>query len=92
MDYLEIINDRSAVHDIVNLTKILSVPGEITENTSLDFMFPSVEKPFESYIGTNVKLRYCYSKIDSKSIFSGSLQIFPSSCDYQTFFEFDLRT
>lgn len=57
IEYLELVNDRSAVHELFNISKTLSVPGELTENTSLDFMFPAVEKPFESYIGTNVKLR-----------------------------------
>lgn len=53
------VNDRSAVNEFINLPKSLSYPGELTESTSLDFSFPRVEKPYESYIGINVKLRYC---------------------------------
>jgi vacuolar protein sorting-associated protein 26 len=51
------VNDRSTVHEFVNQSKLLSLPGELTENTSLDFAFANVEKPYESYIGMNVKLR-----------------------------------
>ncbi|CAF2129510.1 unnamed protein product [Rotaria magnacalcarata] len=39
-------------------SKLIALPGELTENTSIDFHFPNVEKPYESYIGINVKLRY----------------------------------
>ena len=52
------LNDRSNVTDFVNLSKTLSLPGELTESTSLDFSFAKVEKPYESYNGINVKLRW----------------------------------
>lgn len=52
------LNDRSTIHEFINLSKLLGYPGELTENSSIDFTFPSVEKPFESYSGINVKLRY----------------------------------
>ncbi|CAF0997929.1 unnamed protein product [Rotaria magnacalcarata] len=55
---IEMLNDRSTIHEFINLSKLLAFPGELTENTSIDFHFPSVEKPYESYIGINVKLRY----------------------------------
>ncbi|CAF3944063.1 unnamed protein product [Rotaria sp. Silwood2] len=55
---IEMLNDRSTVHEFINLSKLLAFPGELTENTSIDFHFPNVEKPYESYIGINVKLRY----------------------------------
>ncbi|CAF5224891.1 unnamed protein product, partial [Rotaria magnacalcarata] len=45
-------------HEFINLSKLIALPGELTENTSIDFHFPNVEKPYESYIGINVKLRY----------------------------------
>jgi vacuolar protein sorting-associated protein 26 len=51
------LNDRSTFNEFVNLSKTLSLPGELTESTSLDFQFPSVEKPYESYVGINVRLR-----------------------------------
>ena len=33
-------------------------PGELTQNTSFDFEFNQVEKPYECYTGANVRLRY----------------------------------
>ena len=64
------LNDRSTIHEFISLSKLLAFPGELTENASLDFNFPNVEKPYESYMGINVKLRLfkknnltnCYSK------------------------------
>ena len=51
------LNDRSTFTEFVNLSKTLSLPAELTESTSLDFGFPNVEKPYESYNGINVRLR-----------------------------------
>lgn len=55
---IEIYYDRGNQHDFVSLVKELARPGEIIQNTSFPFEFQHVEKPHESYIGTNVKLRY----------------------------------
>ncbi|UJR25513.1 hypothetical protein I4U23_006859 [Adineta vaga] len=55
---IEMLNDRSTIHEFINLSKLLAFPGELIESTSIDFHFPNVEKPYESYIGINVKLRY----------------------------------
>lgn len=33
-------------------------PGDLTANTSYSFEFVNVEKPYESYTGSNVRLRY----------------------------------
>ena len=38
--------------------KELALPGELTQSRSYDFEFMQVEKPYESYIGANVRLRY----------------------------------
>ena len=37
--------------------KELARPGDLTQNTSFDFDFNQVEKPYESYTGANVRLR-----------------------------------
>lgn len=55
---IEMLNDRSTIHEFINLSKLLAFPGELIENTAIDFHFPNVEKPYESYLGINVKLRY----------------------------------
>ncbi|NXS60426.1 VP26A protein, partial [Brachypteracias leptosomus] len=55
---IELFNDKSNTHEFVNLVKELALPGELTQNRSYDFEFMQVEKPYESYIGANVRLRY----------------------------------
>ncbi len=36
----------------------LDIPGEIYEKKTYPFEFSTVEMPYESYNGTNVRLRY----------------------------------
>jgi vacuolar protein sorting-associated protein 26 len=55
---IELYYDRSNHHPFTALSKLLHYPGEITENMSIDFNFPAVDKQYESYNGINVKLRY----------------------------------
>lgn len=54
---LELFSDKSNTHEFVNLVKELALPGELTQNRSYDFEFMQVEKPYESYVGANVRLR-----------------------------------
>uniref|UniRef100_A0A3B3SZP1 VPS26, retromer complex component A n=1 Tax=Paramormyrops kingsleyae TaxID=1676925 RepID=A0A3B3SZP1_9TELE len=54
----ELFGDKSNTHEFVNLVKELALPGELTQNRSYDFEFMQVEKPYESYVGANVRLRY----------------------------------
>ncbi|CAJ0961324.1 unnamed protein product [Ranitomeya imitator] len=58
MQQAELFNDKSNTHEFVNLVKELALPGELTQSRSYDFEFMQVEKPYESYIGSNVRLRY----------------------------------
>jgi len=55
---IEVYYDRGNHHDFISLVKDLARPGELLQNTSYPFEFVNVEKPYESYVGTNVKLRY----------------------------------
>uniref|UniRef100_A0A3P9HVV1 VPS26, retromer complex component B n=1 Tax=Oryzias latipes TaxID=8090 RepID=A0A3P9HVV1_ORYLA len=55
---IELYYDRGNHHEFVSLVKDLARPGEITQSQSFDFEFTHVEKPYESYTGQNVKLRY----------------------------------
>ncbi|XP_010842050.1 PREDICTED: vacuolar protein sorting-associated protein 26B [Bison bison bison] len=50
--------DRGNHHEFVSLVKDLARPGEVTQSQAFDFEFTHVEKPYESYTGQNVKLRY----------------------------------
>ncbi|KAI4881410.1 hypothetical protein NFI96_027128 [Prochilodus magdalenae] len=54
----ELYYDRGNHHEFVSLVKDLARPGEMTQSQTFDFEFTHVEKPYESYTGQNVKLRY----------------------------------
>ncbi|VDP06879.1 unnamed protein product [Soboliphyme baturini] len=55
---IEVYFDRGTHHDFTYLSKDLAKPGELLQNTEYHFEFLNVEKPYESYVGANVKLRY----------------------------------
>lgn len=55
---IELYYDRGNHHEFTSLVKELARPGELTQNGSFEFEFNQVEKPYESYSGTNVRLRY----------------------------------
>lgn len=55
---IELYYDRGNHHEFTSLVRELARPGELTSNVSYDFEFNQVEKPYESYTGTNVRLRY----------------------------------
>lgn len=55
---IELYYDRGNHHEFLSLVKELARPGELTQNTSFDFEFNQVEKPYETYTGANVRLRY----------------------------------
>ncbi|XP_033215445.1 vacuolar protein sorting-associated protein 26B-like [Belonocnema kinseyi] len=55
---IEMFYDRGNHHEFTSLVKELARPGELTHNTLYNFEFANVEKPFESYTGSNVRLRY----------------------------------
>lgn len=55
---IELYYDRGNHHEFTSLVKELARPGELSQNTSYDFEFVQVEKPYESYTGANVRLRY----------------------------------
>jgi vacuolar protein sorting-associated protein 26 len=55
---IELYYDRGTHHMFTSLVRELARPGELSESTCYDFEFVQVEKPYESYTGTNVKLRY----------------------------------
>lgn len=55
---IELYYDRGNHHEFLSLVKDLARPGDLTQNTSFDFEFNQVEKPYETYTGANVRLRY----------------------------------
>jgi vacuolar protein sorting-associated protein 26 len=54
---IELYQDRGNHHEFTSLVKDLARPGEMMQNTSFNFEFVNVEKPYESYTGSNVRLR-----------------------------------
>ncbi|CAG0916028.1 unnamed protein product [Notodromas monacha] len=55
---IELYYDRGNHHEFTSLVKELARPGILAQNTSFTFEFNQVEKPYESYTGGNVRLRY----------------------------------
>ncbi|XP_064477185.1 vacuolar protein sorting-associated protein 26B-like [Ornithodoros turicata] len=55
---IELYYDRGNHHEFASLVKELARPGELLQSTSYSFEFINVEKPYESYTGSNVRLRY----------------------------------
>jgi len=55
---IELYYDRGNHHEFTSLVKELARPGDLMQNVTYDFEFSQVEKQFESYTGSNVRLRY----------------------------------
>ncbi|KAH8266381.1 hypothetical protein KR038_000016 [Drosophila bunnanda] len=55
---IELYYDRGNHHEFKCLAKALARPGDLIQNNSYPFDFPNVEKQFEVYAGSNVRLRY----------------------------------
>jgi len=55
---IELYYDKGNHHEFTSLVKDLARPGELCQNTPYSFEFVNVEKPYESYTGANVRLRY----------------------------------
>ncbi|KAG5672523.1 putative Vacuolar protein sorting-associated protein 26C [Polypedilum vanderplanki] len=55
---IELFYDRGNHHEFLTQLKELARHGDLIKNTSYPFEFPNVEKPYEVYTGSNVRLRY----------------------------------
>ncbi|GIY12055.1 vacuolar protein sorting-associated protein 26B-like [Caerostris darwini] len=55
---IELYYDKGNHHEFTSLVKDLARPGELSQNITYAFEFVNVEKPYESYTGANVRLRY----------------------------------
>ncbi|CAN1228091.1 Vacuolar protein sorting-associated protein 26A [Linum grandiflorum] len=68
---IEMYFDRGSFYDFTSLVRELEVPGEINEIKNYPFEFSTVEMPYETYNGVNVRLRYvlylviCWDFIDN---------------------------
>ncbi|KAI9891835.1 MAG: hypothetical protein M1814_002400 [Vezdaea aestivalis] len=55
---IEMFFDRGNHYEFQQSGSELAAPGELQHPQTFDFNFKNVEKPYESYTGINVKLRY----------------------------------
>ncbi|XP_065844891.1 vacuolar protein sorting-associated protein 26B-like [Oscarella lobularis] len=55
---IELFYDRGNHHEFSSLVQDLAPPGTLDKEKNFDFQFLHVEKPYESYTGANVRLRY----------------------------------
>ncbi|RZC16306.1 Vacuolar protein sorting-associated protein 26A [Glycine soja] len=64
--------DRGNFYDFTSLVRELDVPGEIYERKTYAFEFSTVEMPYETYNGVNVRLRYVL-KVTINRGYAGSI-------------------
>lgn len=55
---IELFYDRGNHHEFLTQLKELARHGDLIKNTSYPFEFPNVEKSYEVYTGSNVRLRF----------------------------------
>lgn len=71
---IEMYFDRGNFYDFTSLVRELDVPGEILERKTYPFEFSTVEMPYESYNGINVRLRYILKVTISRNIVSSIVE------------------
>ncbi|THG19197.1 hypothetical protein TEA_010980 [Camellia sinensis var. sinensis] len=67
---IELYFDRGNFYDFTSLVRELDVPGDLYERKTYPFEFSTVEMPYESYNGVNVRLRYILKVTISRNIVS----------------------
>ncbi|XP_075247980.1 vacuolar protein sorting-associated protein 26B-like isoform X2 [Convolutriloba macropyga] len=55
---IQLFFDKNSTHEFLSIVKQLARPGELTRSSTFKFEFPNTEKPYETYAGQNVRLRY----------------------------------
>jgi len=56
--HIELLYDRGNPYEFTSLVRELEAPGDLLEDKSYPFEFKNVEKQYETYSGSNVRLRY----------------------------------
>ncbi|KAL7106847.1 hypothetical protein ACP275_06G018000 [Erythranthe tilingii] len=69
---IEMYFDKGNFYDFTSLVRELDVPGEIYEWKTFSFEFSTVEMPYETYNGVNVRLRYVLKVTISRG-YAGSI-------------------
>ncbi|OII71730.1 vacuolar protein sorting targeting protein 26 [Cryptosporidium ubiquitum] len=55
---IDVIYDQSSSYDFFSITKDLEPSGSLFETKQYKWKFNAVDKPYETYYGTNIQLRY----------------------------------
>jgi len=55
---IEYVYDRGNPYEFISLVRELEAPGELLESKKYPFEFSNVENQYDTYSGSNVKLRY----------------------------------
>ncbi|RZC56312.1 hypothetical protein C5167_015157 [Papaver somniferum] len=71
---IELYLDRGNFYDFTSLVRELDVPGDIYEKKTYPFEFSTVEMPYETYNGVNVRLRYILKVTISRSYVSNIVE------------------
>jgi len=70
---IELFYDRGNYYDFTCVLRELESPGVLTAVTQYPFDFSTAEKPYESYLGLNVRLRYFVRVTVTRGYPSGNL-------------------
>ena len=54
----QMLHDRTSLYEFTNLVKELETAGVLFSDKQYSFDFATVDKPYDSYTGLNVRLRY----------------------------------
>jgi vacuolar protein sorting-associated protein 26 len=55
---IDIVHDKGQSSDFVSIARELEAPGTLLDDKTYEFSFSKVDKPYETYSGTGVILRY----------------------------------
>lgn len=55
---IEVLNDRSQSSDFLSISRELEAPGVLHDDKTYEFVFSKVDKPYETYSGIKIHLRY----------------------------------
>ncbi|WRX31539.1 Vacuolar protein sorting protein 26 related - like 2 [Theobroma cacao] len=73
-EFVKLYFDRGNFYDFTSLVRELDVPGELYERKTYPFEFSTVEMPYESYNGVNVRLRYILKVTVSRNYVSNIVE------------------
>ncbi|KDP34514.1 hypothetical protein JCGZ_11064 [Jatropha curcas] len=71
---IELFFDRGNFYEFTSLVRELDIPGELYERKTYPFEFSTVEMPYESYNGVNVRLRYILKVTISRNYVNNIVQ------------------